>query len=115
MKHVCFVLPDCGRVCPPGGTLSDDCSVCECEGAVLTGQVLNKAYSIPLVGVKVYVVGHEWEPSATTDVLGAFELRNLCIKGLKLKFAKDGFLGELDEYSAEHSNPIAIKMMKLGK
>lgn len=110
-----FVLADCDRPCPPGGQLAADCSVCECANAVLTGQVLNQADSIPLVDVSVYVMGRQWHPSATTDRLGQFELKDLCISGLKLTFKKNGFMSELDVYNAENSNPIVIKMKKLGK
>ncbi|XP_021356184.1 cartilage intermediate layer protein 1-like [Mizuhopecten yessoensis] len=83
--------PDCGRVCPTGGTLSKDCDVCLCQQEVLFGTVRD-TNNIPLHGVNVYFSYKEWEPVATTNYWGEYRVQSLCASATKLLFRKEGFM-----------------------
>ncbi|KAI0235951.1 Coadhesin [Lamellibrachia satsuma] len=109
--------PDCSKQCPAGGTLSQDCSVCECNVSPINGRVvyIYNSTTLPLDDVKVYVVGHEWKPWTSTDRTGRFSIEGLCWNDTKLFFLDDDYLTEVTEYAVPGSGNITVEMVKKGR
>ena len=97
------------------GTLSADCSICECENETISGTVRDNT-SIPLIDVAVYLIGHEWESEAVTDISGHFTILDICLDGLQMEFELSGYLPEEEMYDASSGfvNATLIQMSMCG-
>ena len=113
--HVFILIADCSRSCPPGGSLSSDCSQCLCAGDSVSGKVTDRQTSLALANVNIYTVGREWSPSAVSGSDGKFTISGVCVDGLKLTARKDGYESASREYSVSAGSSVSVVMYTLGE
>ena len=102
--------------CPRGGSLDYTCSICECERQIpVTGRVSNDEIYVnpPLSGVAIYAVTRPWKRLAVTDSSGYFSLpETLCREDLKLRFVREGYHSDKEEYDVPASEELVVNMKK---
>ncbi|CAH1797657.1 unnamed protein product, partial [Owenia fusiformis] len=101
----------CGRICPDGGILSQDCSVCTCEGVVLHGRVATTD-GFPLANTSVYLKTRMWDAIGSTDTLGFFNIQDICPRNTILVFKKTQFIDitrPIQRQNATHHG-VQVKM-----
>ena len=111
-----WLFSDCAHVCPEGGILNAECSLCECTDESTSGKVTVTGTNQPLADVEVFAVGNEWEVLTMTNPMGEFTLQDVCVTGLMLEFEKTGYFSEQDQYSAASSGSILnVSMTEMGR
>ncbi|KAL4224566.1 Adamtsl1p [Mactra antiquata] len=99
--------PDCNKLCPAGGKLSQECDVCECSDIALYGIVSEESLG-PIRDAGIYFKSRMFSPLTTTDYTGFFRLDGICILNEVIVVTKEGYSEET--VSAENVNSTHWKI-----
>jgi len=75
--------PDCGKSCPAGGLLSQDCKTCICSSVILYGQITDES-GLPVEKADVFLESRRYKAIAHTGEMGDFSVGGICLMNEKV-------------------------------